>query len=102
MHPSLYLNSIIAVAAAPSIPTASAAGASVPSQFELTVEGTSEFLNAESGMSIPLADFLRKLDLSTNIYGADTELIKKLSTNTTKHEKAKIKVWHIFFCVSYL
>jgi hypothetical protein len=76
-----------------SIPTASDPTAPVePSEFALDPVAAKEFHDAADDKSIPLADFLRKLQLTENIYGDDTDVINGLTSNTTKHEKEKLKV----------
>jgi hypothetical protein len=97
-------------AAAASLPNASlpsTASASIPttastsvttttlvesSEFALDPIKAKEFHDAADDKSIPLADFLRKLQLTENIYGDDTDMINSLTSNTSKHEKEKLKV----------
>lgn len=58
-----------------------------------------EFFEATDDKSIPLADFLRQLQMTDNIYGDDTDMINGLTSNTTKHEKNKLKVC-MYVCLS--
>ena len=39
-----------------------------------------------------MGDFLRKMQMTVDIYGDDTDMIKGLTSNTKTHEKEKIKV----------
>jgi hypothetical protein len=63
-----------------------------PSEFALDPEKAREFFDATDDKSIPLADFLRQLQMTEKIYGDDTDMINSLTSNTSKHEKEKLKV----------
>jgi hypothetical protein len=93
--------SSVPIAAGP-VPAADASAPAtvptVPSIFDLqSTDGSKEFLNATDDRSIPLGDFLRNMQLNKNIYGDDTEKINSLSSNTSKHEKDKVKMEARFF-----
>ena len=63
-----------------------------PSDFTLDPVKAKEFFDADDDATLTLSDFLRKMDSIKDIYGADTAMIKGLTSNTKDHEKAKIKV----------
>jgi hypothetical protein len=93
--------SSVPIAAGPVSAADASAPATVPTEpsiFDLqSTEGSKEFLNATDDKSIPLGDFLRNMQLNKNIYGDDTEKINSLSSNTSKHEKDKVKMEARFF-----
>ena len=78
---------------APSVHASTTAPSVVtPSGFTLDPVKAKEFFDASDDVTLSLSDFLRKMDAVKDIYGADTEMIKGLTSNTNSHEKAKLKV----------
>jgi hypothetical protein len=53
-----------------------------------------EFFDATDNKSLALADFLHKMNMTTDIYGTgnDTDMIKNLTTNTSNHDKINLLV----------
>jgi hypothetical protein len=72
--------------------TSTAPIAKPPSDFVLHPQKAREFFGAEDELSLPLGDFLRKMDATENIYGEDTDMINKLSNNTSPHDKNCIQM----------
>jgi hypothetical protein len=84
--------SSVPVAAGPPPHTSTAPIAKPPSDFVLHPQKAREFYGAEDELSLPLGDFLRKMDATKNIYGDDTDMINKLSNNTGSHDKTCIQM----------
>ena len=94
------LTTSVPTTVAPSVHTTTTA-ASVPvtlSDFTLDPVQAKEFFDASDDDTLSLTDFLRKMDSVKDIYGADTEMITGLTSNTKDHEKAKIKVHCLCVC----
>jgi hypothetical protein len=82
----------LSATAGPPPHTSTAPIAKPPSDFVLHPQKAREFYGAEDELSLPLGDFLRKMDATKNIYGEDTDMINKLSNNTGSHDKTCIQM----------
>jgi hypothetical protein len=90
-------NASLPATAATSLPTTTASATVESSESALDPIKAKEFHDAADDKSIPLADFLRKLQLTENVYGDDTDMINSLTSNTSKHGKERLKVCSNYF-----